>query len=156
MNKGLIVLIVGVILLIAAIVGIGYMLGQVVKDVKTYSVNPYSYNNVTYNLEKGKDYIFSISSNKTVHYAITSPNGTIISQGNTSSHTIWLNNTVAGKYVIHLKNNYNDTVKVTIVKMTKQSLEDLATGVLWLGGVCILGIILIIVGIIVAIVSAKK
>ncbi len=157
MNKGLIILIVGIILVIAAVVGIGYLMGQMVKNVKTYSVESHTYYNVTYSLEKSRDYIFVISSNKVIHYEITAPNGTVMAEGNVSDHNnIWLNNTVNGKYTIHLRNDNNDTVKVTIVQMYKKSIQNLAMGVLWLGGVCLIGIILIIVGIIVAILVAKN
>ncbi len=143
MRKGMGLVIVGVILIIVAI-GI-YALTAANIGLRSMQIEPHGEKIMNYNLTSGS-YTLIIKTSGAIHYSLYNSTGIIV-QGNTTSDVVKNLKLFGGIYTLKIKNLSNKTVAVTLGLKSQESLVSLGLQVLGSGGVCLTGIIIMVVGI---------
>ncbi|NPA75811.1 MAG: T9SS type A sorting domain-containing protein [Euryarchaeota archaeon] len=163
MDKGVALIIIGVVI-IAASLGVAYYMmsqgiNEVVKNAKTVDLAPHTSKNVTETLDGNMDYFLIMNSTTSnVSYKVIDPAGKVISTGQVpnsgSDNTVKFKTTTSGTYHVEFSNNGNTSATVSYVITDKNVINGILTSIGALG-VCGIGVIVVIVGIILAIKNRK-
>ncbi len=154
MNKGIAILVAGLVL-IGIAVGIFALATRNVEYMnKVIYIGPNSTKNIDYNLEKDT-YILAIHSDIPVDYSLSNSSGVVIHEENITQSNKTLNE-LQGKYTLKIINPNNSTAEVNLIFKNQESLLSLSTYILGSAGICLTGIIVVIVGIILALKGRKK
>ncbi len=143
MKKGTGLVVVGAILIIAAI-GI-YAISATNVGLKAMEIQAGSYKEINYNLSSG-NYTFILKTSGPVHYSLYNSSSIILS-GNTSENAVKNLKLVQDHYTLKIENLSNKTVALAIGIKSQESLMSLGLQVLGSGGVCLTGIIILAVGV---------
>ncbi len=144
MRMSVVILLIGVILLIAAIALIAFSTTSGKIETKMLTLEPNEEREIYYDLEKG-NYTLVIQTSEMIEYRLSNSSG-IIKEGNTSSQITLFISDLEGNYTLNIKNVGNSTADVIVVFESESKLMSTGFMVLGSGGVCITGIIVIIVG----------
>ncbi len=154
MKKGMIVLLVGAVLIVAAVGIFAISAGNTGNIAKKISVEPHQTKDLYYNLNKG-NYTLVIYSKNELSYRLLNSSGIIIHEENVTQVSKILSN-LNGNYTLEIENPSNDTAEVVVVFESQTSLSSLGTQVLSSGGICLTGIIVVIVGVILLLRERKR
>ncbi len=143
MKKGKSLVVIGAILIIAAI-GI-YALTTANIGLEVTQIEPHGEKIIEYNLTAG-NYTLIIKTSGKIHYSFYNSTGIIV-QGNTTSDAVKKLNLSEGAYTLKIENLSNNTIAVTLGLKSQESLMSLGLQVLGSGGVCLTGIIIVFVGV---------
>ena len=154
MSKGIVVLIVGVLLIVAAVGIFAMSAGNIGNNVKKISVEPHQKKDFYYNLNRG-NYTLVIQSSTKVNYKLMNSSGVVAQEENVTEASKVLSN-LNGNYTLEIENPSNKTAQVTVIFESQNSLLSLGNQLLASGGVCLIGIIVAIVGIILALRERKR
>ncbi len=143
MKKGTSLVVIGAILIIAAI-GI-YALTTANIGLEVTQIEPHGEKIIGYNLTAG-NYTLIIKTSGKIHYSFYNSSSTLI-QGNTTSDAVKNLNLSEGAYTLKIENLSNKTIAVTLDLKSQGSLMSLGLQVLGSGGVCLTGIIIVFVGV---------
>ncbi|OYT58549.1 hypothetical protein B6U71_04425 [Euryarchaeota archaeon ex4484_178] len=154
MKKGVVVLLVGIILLVSAIGIFAYSGSYIGENVKNITLNGNETKSIEYDLKAG-NYAFVLSSSGKISYIFENSTGVVKEEKNITQATVLLDN-LEGKYTLKITNMENETVTVSVVLKEQTSLTNLGMWVLASGGICLVGIIVIIVGIVLLVKERKK
>ena len=154
MKKGVIVLVVGAVLIVAAVGIFAISTGNTGNIVKKINVEPHQTKNLYYNLSKG-NYTLVIYSKNKLSYKLVNSSGIVINEENVTQVSKILSN-LNGNYTLEIENLSNNTADVAVMFESQTSLSSLGTQVLSSGGICLTGIIVVIVGIILLLIERKR
>ncbi len=154
MKKGIVVLLVGVVLIVAAVGIFAISAGNMGNIAKKISVEPHQTKDLYYNLNKG-NYTLVMHSSSKVSYRLMNSSGMVIHGENVTQVSELLSN-LNGNYTLEIENPSNDTAEVAVVFESQNSLLSFGTQILASGGVCLIGIIVVIVGVILALRERKR
>jgi|GEM_PF-2095144 len=155
MKKGIIILVVGVILVVAAI-GIYIALSAgATKEMKELHLSAGETKELSFQLKSG-DYYLVITTDGKVNYTLLDEKGGTIKSGTVEKQFSGEMGHLSGNYTLRVENLGDKEVKVSVLMKSTESLLSLGTAVLASGGVCLVGIIVIIVGVILALKERKK
>ena len=144
MKKGSALLLVGVVIIAVALGVFIFSMGNAVKMVKNVEVSPNTTKNITYNLPED-NYVLVIDSSKKVNYRLLNSTGEVVSGENVTKVTKNLNN-LKGNYTLQIENPNDERADVKIILKSQSSLVTLGGYILASGLICLTGIILLIVG----------
>jgi len=143
MRRSMLLLLIGVILIVVAIVILGVFYAHGIKETKVVNVGADSTKSVNINLTG--DYFILITSPSNISYEFYSPNGSLISQGN-STNEAYINITNAnGEYKLVIENDENSDAEVVMVISEESVMNNMMYGIYASGGVCCLGMIIVVV-----------
>ncbi len=143
MRKSTILLLIGVILIVVAIVILGVFYVTGIKETKVIKVGGNSSESISINLTGS--YSILISSPTNISYEFYAPNGTLLSQGNdTNAYSINVTN-ANGQYELVIKNDENTDAEVAVLISEERSMNNLMYGIYASGGVCCLGMIIVVI-----------
>ncbi len=155
MKKGLVLLVVGLILVIAAIgIYVVYSHGAV-SGTRELHIGANETKELSFNLKDGDYFLVMVSEGK-VNYTFLDENDTVMKSGEVEKQLSQDLGHLKGNYTLRITNLESQSVKVTVLLKSSESLISMGTGVLASGGVCLVGIILIIVGIVLALKHRKQ
>ncbi len=155
MKKGLILLVVGVILVIAALGTYVVFSHGAVSGLRELHMGANETKELNFNLKEGNYLLVMVSEGK-VNYTFLDENGTVMKSGEVEKQLSQDLGHLKGNYTLRITNLESQSVKVTVLLKSSESLISMGTGVLASGGVCLVGIILIIVGIVLALKHRKQ
>ncbi len=149
MSKGVIIFVIGILLIIATSIAFMYYVEEMAKKTNTVTVKGEGYKNLTYNLSNHTGYMIVISTKDNISYQILDPHGAVIKNGTVrSENNIYINTTVQGKYILKFRNNGNTEGNVNILIVKTNDLNTFATKELALMGMCVVGVIVVIIGVV--------
>lgn len=143
MKKGSGLLIVGAILIIAAIGVYAITATNIGLEVK--QIGPHEEKIINYNLTEG-NYTLIIKTSGAIHYSLYNSTS-VLAQGNTSNDVAKNLEIYTGTYNLKIENLSNKTVAIAFGLKSQESLMSLGLQVLGSGGICLTGIIILIVGV---------
>ncbi len=155
MKKGLVMVLVGVILVIAAIGMYTAFSMNAAKELKSIHLGANETVEKSYQLKSGDYYLVLVTEGK-IHYSFVAENNTVVKEGNVDQQSSVELGHLEGNYTLRIKNLEDHEIKVTMLLKSSESLISMGTGVLASGGVCLVGIIVLIVGIIFALKGRKE
>ncbi len=144
MKKGMAILLIGVIIIAVAIGVFIYSLENAGKMMKEINVEAHSTKNLTYQLQRG-DYVLVIESSKNINYRLLNSTGVVVDGKNVTKVNKNLNG-LKGNYTLEIDNLNDETVDVKVIFNSQNSLLSVGSYVLSSGGICLVGIILLIAG----------
>jgi len=156
MKKEMILLIVGVILIISGIASIFYFSRGIIGDVETVTLGVNETKEEEYSLEEGQ-YSLIINPEGPVHFSFKASNGSVMEEGNASTQTVVdLGELPRGNYTLEVKNRDVGETDVVVILQEKESLMSMGVWALVGSGVCFVGIIMLIIGVILMLKSRKR
>jgi len=154
MRKSVLTLIVGIVLLIASMGIMALSTSGGTMEPKMLSLEPNEEKEIRYTLEEG-NYTLLIQTSEMVHYELSN-SSKILEEGNFSSQlTLFLQN-LHGDYILKIKNMGNSTANIVIVFESESKMVWIGWMILGSGSMCLIGIIIIIVGIFLIYKEKKK
>ena len=144
MKKGMAILLIGIVIIAIAIGVFIYSLENAGKMVKEINVEAHSTKNLTYQLQKG-DYVLVIESSKNINYRLLNSTGVVADGKNVTKVNKNLSG-LNGNYTLEIDNLNNETVDVKVIFNSQNSLLSVGSYVLSSGGICLIGVILLIAG----------
>lgn len=144
MKKSLLVLIVGVILLLSSIAILLFFSSTAETDVKMITLERNEDYTINYTLEKG-NYTLVIQSSGKIHYQLINSSG-IIDENDVSNQSVVFLPYLEGQYTLRITNIGNTSTDVVIFLESEEKISSLGIMVLGSGGLCLSGIIVIIIG----------
>ncbi len=154
MKVGVVVLLVGFIIVMAAVGILAFSMKGVGNIEKKVSVEPNQTRVLKYNIH-GENYTLVIRSNIKINYTLSNSSGNILEENNVTEDTHVLGN-LKGNFTLKIENPENSTAQVVVVFESQEKLLSLGKTLLESSGVCITGIIVIVAGIIVLLRERKK
>lgn len=152
MNKSVVILIVGVFLVLAAIALYSVVIAGM--NVKTVNIASGQSFEKSYELKKG-NYTLIIQTSKQVHYKLINSSG-VVGEDNVSDQITREFANLNGNYTLKITNLSNSTARVTITFQSEKDINSMGEKLLAGGGVCLLGIILIIAGTVIALRERRR
>ncbi len=152
MNKSVVILIVGVFLVLAAIALYSVVIAGM--NVKTVNIASGQNFEKSYELKKG-NYTLIIQTSKQVHYKLINSSG-VVGEDNVSDQITREFANLNGNYTLKITNLSNSTARVTITFQSEKDINSMGEKLLAGGGVCLLGIILIIAGTVIALRERRR
>jgi len=143
-KKSLLVLIVGVILLLSSIAILLFFSSTAETDVKMITLERNEDYTINYTLEKG-NYTLVIQSSGKIHYQLINSSG-IIDENDVSNQSVVFLPYLEGQYTLRITNIGNTSTDVVIFLESEEKISSLGIMVLGSGGLCLSGIIVIIIG----------
>ncbi len=161
MNKGTILILVGIIIVIFSLGIAYYMLTQSVNEITNNAISdtiaPHASKQYSENLTGNMQYYLLVNataSHYNISFKITDPEGNVIKSGHVpvsnSTVTISFKTTASGKYTLSFTNNGNTTVSFGFIITSHDVINSLLASVGAMG-VCGVGVIIILVGLVMAI-----
>jgi len=155
MRKGIIILLVGVILVVAAMgIYIAFSAGAT-KEMKELHLSAGETKELSFQLKSG-DYYLVISSDGKVNYTLLDEKGEIVKSGTVEKQFSGKMGHLSGNYTLRVENLEDKEVNVNAIMKSEESLLSLGTAVLASVGVFVAGIIVIIAGVILTLKERKK
>jgi hypothetical protein len=143
-KKSLLVLIVGVILLLSSIAILLFFSSTAETNVKMITLERNEDYTINYTLEKG-NYTLVIQSSGKIHYQLINSSG-IIDENDVSNQSVVFLPYLEGQYTLRITNIGNTSTDVVIFLESEEKISSLGIMVLGSGGLCLSGIIVIIIG----------
>jgi len=145
-KRGSMVLVIGIILLLSSLALLLFLSSTTEMNMKMITLEKNATNEINYTLQKG-NYTLVIQSSEKIHYQLFNSSG-IIEEGNVSAQTTIFLSSLQGDYTLKIRNIGNSTADVIIFFENDTKISSLSMIVLSSGGMCLAGIIVIIVGVI--------
>ena len=153
MGRQSIVLIVGILLVIIAIAILGASYYQGIENTEIIKIGPNSTAHYNFTVEDGK-YVALLTSDSPFSYRIYDIYGSVVEEGNNvSSAEIELGE---GKYRVSIENEGNKEISVAITIAREDVLRNITLLTYISGGICSVGMIVIVVGIVLILWYRKK
>ncbi len=165
MNKGTVLIVIGIIVIVASLAAASYILTKSVnnlaKDLEGFTLPPGQSKNFTKELNASTEYYFIVSINGTVSnltYRVLDPSGKVVLSGEITGTNITKEKTFKtsseGKYTVVFSNG-GKTDAVIGFAITSENLKNEIMSAAGALGVCVVGVIVVIAGIILAIKGKK-
>ena len=149
MNKSMGMFVIGVVLILGAAILFMVLVNQASEKSITVHLDAGGMANKTVSLRGNTSYAIVFSTKGNVSYAIYSPHSSKMAEGFANgTKTVMLNTTEDGNHIISVRNNENEAMDVTVVVMSENDLGSIAMKELGSVLMCIIGVVVVLVGII--------
>lgn len=143
MRRSTILLLIGIVLIVVAIIILGMFYAHGIKNAKIVNVGAEASKSIYINLTG--NYSILITSPSNISYEFYAPNGTLLfEENNTTTGSLNITN-ANGQYKLLIKNEGNSDVEVAVLISEESLMNNLMYGIYASGGVCCLGMIIVVI-----------